>query len=86
MNSRCAPASRLRFGGFIAADPDFFLQIFHNREINRKPCSSARSRRDGRMLANWFQQNSITIVMILIMGTVFVPIAVIHLMAAYVLR
>ncbi len=38
------------------------------------------------MLARWFEQNSITVVMILIMGTVFVPIAVIHVLAAYVLR
>lgn len=38
------------------------------------------------MLAKWFQQNSITVVMILIMGTVFVPIAVIHYLAGYVLK
>jgi hypothetical protein len=38
------------------------------------------------MLAHWFEQNSVTVVMILIMATVFVPIAVIHVLAAYVLR
>jgi hypothetical protein len=38
------------------------------------------------MLSRWLQQNSVTVVMILIMGTVFVPIFVIHILAAYVLR
>jgi hypothetical protein len=38
------------------------------------------------LLAKWFEQNSVTVVMILIMATVFVPIAAIHVLAAYVLK
>jgi len=34
----------------------------------------------------WLQQNSVTVVVILVMAAVFVPISVVHILAAYVFR
>jgi len=41
---------------------------------------------DGRMLSQWLQQNSVTVVVILVMAAVFVPISVVHILAEYVFR
>ena len=41
---------------------------------------------DGRMLSQWLQQNSVTVVVIMVMAAVFVPISVVHILAVYVFR
>jgi len=41
---------------------------------------------DGHMPWQWLQQNSVTVVVILVMAAVFVPISVVHILAAYVFR
>jgi hypothetical protein len=38
------------------------------------------------MLSRWIQQNSVTVVVILIIAAVFVPLAAIHFLAVYVFR
>jgi len=38
------------------------------------------------MLSQWLQQNSVTVVVIMVMAAVFVPISVVHILAEYVFR